>query len=171
MRPKRLRHAPSIERFWLYVACAQPDECWWWIGGTTHSATNDVEYGSLAWPSGTSRMHGAHRICWEIHRGHIPAGLDICHTCDHPLCVNINHLFMGTPADNTHDMHRKGRHRGGAPHGERNALAKLTTDKVREIRRRYALGGIRQKDLAREFGITQGTLGKVVRRELWAHVE
>lgn len=51
----------------------------------------------------------AHRYVWEQNNGPIPSGLLVCHTCDTPRCVNINHLFLGSAKDNTTDMTNKGR--------------------------------------------------------------
>ena len=59
---------------------------------------------------GTRTTVLAHRDAWERERGPIPKGLVVCHHCDNPPCVNVEHLFLGTNADNTRDMIAKGRH-------------------------------------------------------------
>lgn len=50
-----------------------------------------------------------HRASWIYHKGKIPDGMVICHKCDNPKCFLIDHLFLGTPKDNNHDMIKKGR--------------------------------------------------------------
>lgn len=53
----------------------------------------------------------AHRAAWIAANGEIPDGLCVCHRCDVPVCVNVEHMFLGTPKDNTADMYGKGRAR------------------------------------------------------------
>jgi hypothetical protein len=75
-----------------------PSGCWPWTGKI---ATNG--YGYL------DNML-AHRASWLIHHGPIPEGLQVLHHCDNPRCVNPDHLWLGTQADNVADMMAKGRH-------------------------------------------------------------
>jgi hypothetical protein len=54
-------------------------------------------------------MWRAPRLAWTLLRGEIPVGLSVCHRCDTPLCVNPDHLFLGTQRDNMYDAIAKGR--------------------------------------------------------------
>jgi len=75
--------------------------------------------GCILWTEGSQRGYGiityggktwgAHRLSYFVHRGEIPAGLHVCHKCDTPACININHLFLGTMAENMNDKIAKGR--------------------------------------------------------------
>jgi HNH endonuclease len=56
------------------------------------------------------RFWMAHRVAWVEAHGEIPEGMYVLHHCDNPPCINIEHLFLGTLADNNHDRDRKGRH-------------------------------------------------------------
>ena len=122
---------------------------------------------------GRVKMNGknykAHRIMWQQVNGPIPEGMFVCHLCDHPSCVNPEHLFLGTPLDNTRDMEAKGR--ASHPRGERNGASKLTEKEVQEIRMEYAKGGSSQRTLAARFGVAKTLVGNIVRRESWRHIK
>lgn len=91
-----------IERFWLFVAKAGDDECWTWHG----SRHTNNGYGRF-WDGAHHVV--AHRMMYELTHGEIKAGMDVCHTCDNPACVNPAHLFVASHRDNMRDMVRKGR--------------------------------------------------------------
>lgn len=130
--------------------------CWLWMGGVTHNG-----YGRFKFEGKTRR---AHRYSFVQHRGEIPRGYDVLHSCDTPSCVNPDHLFLGTHQDNMIDRSAKGRQ----SRGERNGSSKLTADQVAKIRSRYVRGrGGGSFALAREYGITRTHLGFIVNRKNW----
>lgn len=153
---------PLSERFWEKVKKAGPDDCWLWTATVTRAG-----YGKIGRGGRDEVEDYAHRVSWELHNGPIPDGYFLCHRCDNPPCVNPTHLFLGTPADNVADAIKKGRHiRGEAVGG-----CLLTADKVVEIRRLYAAGGVRQEDLATRYGVTRSNIGAIVRGKSWKHLD
>jgi hypothetical protein len=151
------------ERFWAKVDVGEADDCWPWLASTRAHG-----YGQF---NINGRMPSAHRVAWELTRGEIPPGLNVCHACDNPACVNPDHLFLGTQRENIRDCIAKGRARRGSGikfrSGERNFAAKLTQAQVDEIRSVYATGTITQSDLARMYGTTPGNVHLIVHRINW----
>jgi hypothetical protein len=160
------------ERFWPKVDRRSLDDCWEWIGGRSKNGYGvfGLDRGGPRWASSP-----AHRIAWELTHGPIRAGGFVCHHCDNPACCNPQHLFVGSPADNTRDGIAKGRINPRRPfvpaRGERQGLAKLTEIAIRQIRRRYAAGGITQQALATRHGVSLSALHDVITGRTWKHVE
>ena len=135
-------------------------ECIEWQGGKT-----DKGYGRWDGPkdeNGKRKKWLAHRLCWTLVNGEIPEGMQINHHCDNPPCVNTDHLYLGTQADNIADKMRRGRN----AKGEDNGYSKLTADKVRAIRS----DGRPLKAIGSDYGISFGQVGKIKRGEVWAWV-
>lgn len=136
--------------------------CWLWKGIVGNHGRGRIQY--------KLRRVMAHRVAYEIFIGPIPEGLCVCHHCDVPRCVNPDHLFLGTQADNVADMINKGRGARGenlSNTGESNPAAKLTFIQVDEIRKRYAQGNISQARLGKEYGMSQVMIGNIIRRKCW----
>jgi hypothetical protein len=142
--------------------------CWLWT-----AQMNPTGYGAFRMSSDPKAgCVGAHRASWMIHRGPIPAGLQVCHKCDVRACVNPDHLFVGTSSDNMSDAARKGRMNWkpgsvrALPRGEHHHASRLTSDAVREIRASPEMG----LTLARKYGVTNVTISRIRRRLIWRHI-
>lgn len=150
------------ERFWTKVAItANPDKCWEWQAYLdTHG------YGHIGIGGRKGKEVAAHRVAWELTHGEIPNGLWVLHKCDNRSCCNPNHLFLGTPLDNSQDMVAKGR----GMRGEGHYNHKLTAEQVQYIRTKYASGAISQRELADEMGIYQSAVSRIVNKQEWKHL-
>jgi hypothetical protein len=105
----------------------------------------------------------AHRVSYEMYVGPIQDGMLVCHKCDNPSCVNPDHLFIGSPKENTQDMMEKRRNKAEIHRGEEHGMAKLTVDKVREIREATDS----QREIAARFGVTQSHVSAIKTKRLW----
>ena len=118
------------------------------------------------------KVRQAHRVAWEAVHGDIPEGHCVCHSCDNPPCVNVEHLFLGTHRDNMKDMNNKGRRAG--PAGETHHDAKLTDEQVWNVRRNYAYKVATVLEMSREFCISCVALYAIInnktRKEAGTHV-
>lgn len=148
----------QIKRFWSKVN--KTETCWLWQGARFPKRWRLLPYGRFC-------MGRAHRYSWEIHNGSIPEGMDVLHTCDTPFCVNPDHLFLGTHAENMKDKAIKGR--CNAPVGDKCPARKLSSKDVTEIRTgKYA--GLNQTAIAATLGVTQGAISRIVRGKQWRTV-
>jgi hypothetical protein len=153
------KRVPLIERFFRYfpTEAERPEQgCWEWKGSTA------VGYGRLT----VDPHHGvfAHRLSYEHFVGPIPEGLWVLHHCDNRRCVRPDHLFVGTPKDNSQDMARKDRSQFGTKH----AKAKLTPEAVREIRRDYP--AVSLDELGKRYGVHPATIWYAATGRTWARV-
>jgi len=135
------------------------NECWEWMASRNKGGYGILRLGQKSWL--------AHRLAYSLSRGGIPKGKDVLHTCDNCACINPSHLWIGTQADNMHDMMRKGR--AVFPVGERNGSAKLTLAQVKEARS-LAEQGWSQPKIAKHFGVSHSTIGGILRCESWGNV-
>lgn len=152
----------GLEAYWtereeIFWSLSEPnaDGCWIW---QRRPAVDG--YGRFAFGG---KLILTHRLSWTLTHGEPPPpGMCVCHRCDVRLCVNPDHLFIGTHADNTRDMYAKGRNRPGVH-------AKLSPTDVRSIRSRLAEGE-RPRDLAPEFGVAVPTVNDILHGRTWGNV-
>jgi hypothetical protein len=137
-------------RFWNKVhRLTEPNGCWVWL-----AAQDKQGYGKFKIGGKDTR---AHQYSWELFSGrHVPKGILVCHTCDHPYCVRPEHLFLGTCSENHLDRDMKGR----------GATAKLTVDQVKEIRELHQ-NGVTVKQLSNLYPVSYDAIREVVTRSSW----
>lgn len=129
-----------------YCSIPEPNSgCLLWTEGVNRDG-----YGRVTW---RGKRVLAHRLSWAEANGPIPVDMVICHKCDVPSCINPDHLFMGTQADNRTDCTLKCRHH----HGERHAKAKLTVAQAVLIRQETGL----LREVAEKYGVSQNTISLI----------
>lgn len=133
-------------------------KCWHWLGDV-----NSQGYGRF---SLRNKHTLAHRVSFNLFIGKIPIGLNICHTCDNPICVNPHHLWVGSQSENLKDAVQKGRNYTPDTKAHRNGNTSLTWQKVRAIRGMDEEGSPKFM-IAKIFGVSQSTVGNIVRNETW----
>jgi hypothetical protein len=110
---------------------------------------------------------------YEKYNGEITNGMHVCHRCDNPNCINLEHLFLGTNADNMADRNGKNRQSKGEKHsikcrGENMGTHKLTEEEVREIK--YGCNGMLHQEIADKFGVARNTITYIKNNKLWKHI-
>jgi hypothetical protein len=167
--PMASKTPPEI-RFWRKVQRGQPDQCWPWLGDKTSKGYGRfVPYPKHRDENGVRpNPQMAHRLVLMYSGITIEPGMEVCHRCDNPSCVNPDHLFVGSHADNMADMRSKGR--AAQPKGELHGESKLTTKDVVAIRTMYRPGVVSHLQLARLFGVSKRLIQMVIHREAWRHI-
>ncbi len=107
------------------------------------------------------KQYKAHRVAWLLAYGELPK-LFVCHKCDRPICIAIEHLFLGTAQDNMADRDSKRRQ----PHGERNGSAKLSWKDVLEIRQKFQDGATRY-EIASHYNVHYSAVCRVISERCW----
>lgn len=142
---KTVMRMSPILRFGKYVN--KTEGCWLWTGAT------NGKYGVFPNPNGNY----AHRFSYVISKGEIPKGQCVCHTCDTPLCVNPDHLFLASQQENIFDAVKKGRF----------ANQKLTTKEVEKVK--ILFEHFSAQELARIFDVHPQTINKIVQERSRTH--
>ena len=161
-----------VDRFWSKVnknGAIMPNmntPCWVWTAGLCGTG-----YGRTT-VNRTPLL--AHRIAWILERDEIPKdssyhGVCILHRCDNRKCVNPNHLFSGSQADNIKDMTAKGRHVAAPQPGEMHPSVKLTNAKVLEIRMWLDMGYVQDR-IAKAYSVSQVQISRIKNRQRWQHI-
>jgi HNH endonuclease len=150
----------SSKTFWDYVK--KTKTCWLWMGPKDKDG-----YGKFREHHYVRRVL-AHRYSWQLHW--CPIGDDICvlHHCDVRNCVRPDHLFLGEPPDNSHDMVVKNR----SAYGVRNFNSKINDRLAREIRRKYVYGSTTAGTVAlgKQYGLHYSTVWDIVNHNNWQRV-
>lgn len=129
--------------------------CFLWMGGTGAQG-----YGHI-WVEGKTR--DVHQVTYETFVGPIPEGLVVRHTCDVRTCINPDHLVVGTQGDNVQDAVSRHRH----PAGERHGRAKLTVNRVAEMRKLYETEEFTQAQLSALYKVSKTQVSRILRGEAW----
>jgi len=133
-------------------------ECWDWTG-----AKNSDGY-ARATSSGGNQIR-VHRLSYDVFKGPLKAKDVVCHSCDRCICVNPDHLFVGTHADNVRDRVKKNRSAIGA----RNGRTKLTELQVIEIRQQHA-AGVDFNQLGKKYKVDRTAIKSICLRKTWKHL-
>lgn len=153
----------SSERKRLLSQVERADGCWEWRGRKVRGyGVMNVHRGDRATKYVRYTMLRVHRYMYSEFVGPIPNGALVCHRCDNRSCVNPDHLFVGTPADNSRDMVRKGRQARGV----RNSQSKLTPGDVRAIR----ASPLSLRAIADRYGMSPSQMHRIRAGLSWTHV-
>lgn len=163
---KRSCTVVTLEVLLSRTALSPATGCRVWLRGTDVSGYGIIRF--------RGRRTAAHRVAWMLAHGPIPDGMQACHHCDNPPCVNPDHLFLGTHKDNADDRDSKGRHycvtgREHVLRGERHGCAKLTAAQIVQIRDARRAGRL-HREIAKEYGVARTTVTAILRGEHWASV-
>lgn len=158
-----MRTRPAEERFWDKVQIT--DNCWIWTG-----ALNDSGYGVMGRGGRSGGNVRATHVSWKIHKKEeIQKGIFALHKCDNPICVNPEHLFLGTAKHNYDDMKIKNRNSDPPKlSGELNGYSKLTENQVIEIK--SLKGQVKYQDIADLYNVSKSCITAIMTGRNWGNV-
>jgi len=126
--------------------------CWLWT-----AARRGAGYGGFR---DRGRIRRAHRVSYEIYNNvNVSSGIQVLHKCDTPLCVNPDHIFLGTHADNMKDMALKGR--------SNSKINEVTAKEVKKLLHQ----GCKPKDISKELNINVWTVYDISQRRSWKYIK
>jgi hypothetical protein len=170
----------DVSRFWSHVdKNGGPDRLKWETGEPWHGDGSSC----WMWPGDLTSSDGygrfgkrlAHRVAWELNNSAPPPKLCVLHWCDHPACVNPDHLYLGTMVDVVLKRDARG-HNGYLTHPERTARgsrirqSNFTDEDVREIRR-LRQAGMLQHELVKKFNASRSCISNICNGTTWKHVK
>lgn len=147
----------------FYSKVLKTDDCWIWQASCYENGYGAFRIGNF--------QKKAHRVSWELTNGKIPDKMQINHTCDNKLCVNPEHLYIGTQKQNREDSVNRGRTATGKKNGmythpetrqsgEKNFNCKITDLERKEIKNKYEKG--MGNALAKQYGITRQSIWQII---------
>jgi hypothetical protein len=102
-----------------------------------------------------------------LNFGEIPPRMFVCHRCDNPACINLEHLFLGTNQENMKDMKEKGRQAKGSKQGN----SKLNEKQVLEIKRDLAETNLTNREIGKKYGVSKDAISNIKTGKRWSHVK
>ena len=147
--------------------------CWNW-----NAAFRKTGYGCLRYER---KLVDSHRISYALYNGDIPSDICVCHKCDNRKCINPEHLFLGTKADNSKDMADKGRAAKGDRHGtylhpesiakgEKHGQSKLSEKDIIQILNGYYFENEKVKDMVKKYPVGRRYIYRIIAGDVWKHI-
>lgn len=144
------------DKIWARVdRSGGPDACWIWMGGKIRG------YGRININGRPTYVHRA-SLAEHLGRSLLP-GMEACHHCDNPACVNPTHLWEGTRTQNHADMVAKDRHQRGTRH-ERVKVSPTDVIACRYVAQMFGIG---HRPLAKALGVCHTTIGRAIAGVTW----